>query len=97
MATRAAATGTAAVVTTWATVTAVAAAVGCTATGFAAGAEIAELPGEFSVERIVEADGNHNVFPTKRFGIQPSTQYQVHARAPGFCAEHLAPGSASAI
>ena len=39
-----------------AAITSVGSTIGSTATGFAAGAEIAELTGEFGVERVVEAD-----------------------------------------
>ena len=40
---------------------AVAAAIGSATTGFAAGAEVAELAGELGVERVVEADGHGTI------------------------------------
>ena len=61
MATRATIASAATVVTTRATITSIGSAIGGTATGFAAGAEIAELAGEFGIERIVEADGDRTV------------------------------------
>ena len=66
MAARATATGTA-IVAARATL-AVTTAIGGTATGFATGAEVAELAGQFRVERIVEADGQRSITGGCRLG-----------------------------
>ena len=48
------------IIATRATIT-VSTPIGRATTGFAAGAEVAELAGEFGIERIVEADGDGTV------------------------------------
>jgi len=61
MATGATIAGTTAVIATRATITSVGSTISNSTTGFAAGAKIAELPGEFGIERIIEADGKRTV------------------------------------
>ena len=52
--------GTAAIIATRATI-AFATTISGTATGLATGAEVAELAGQFGVERVVEADGKRTI------------------------------------
>ena len=60
MTTRTTVAGTAAIIATRTTI-AVATTISSTASGLATRAEIAELSGEFGVERIVEADCNRTI------------------------------------
>lgn len=61
MATRAAVAGTAAIVAARAAIATVAAAICCAATGFATGAEIAELAGQLGIECVVEAHRDRTI------------------------------------
>jgi hypothetical protein len=58
---RAAAASATAIIAARAAITSVGSTISSTAAGFAAGTEIAELTGEFGVERVVEADGNRTI------------------------------------
>ena len=53
--------GTTAIIATRAAISAIATTIGSTATGLATGAEVAELAGQFGIERVVEADSKRTI------------------------------------